>query len=146
MGKGLSPQSYGKHTAIALFSDSGAPDAIAKGATVEHQGVVKGRNDRRSAERKKLGSRSSREDATCDVSSASVSGQNTPKLPPSNQRTNPRKSRETARGRPVEVGGSGPCTKAERRRAPLNSGRGTPIPAYFRPYRSHARSVSVQRN
>lgn len=33
--KGLSPQSYGKHTATGPFCDSGAPGATADGAVVE---------------------------------------------------------------------------------------------------------------
>lgn len=38
--EGLSPQSYGKHAEIALFSDSGAPGAAADGADVETERVV----------------------------------------------------------------------------------------------------------
>lgn len=50
---GLSPQSYGEHSAIAPFRNSGTPGAAANGVAIETESVVKGRNYPRAQSPKK---------------------------------------------------------------------------------------------
>lgn len=85
--EGLTPPSYGKHTATAPNGDSGAPGATAHGAVVENHGASGGRNNRRSAGGQRLESQWSREGATCKISSKSASEQNIRDVSPSNRPT-----------------------------------------------------------
>ncbi|CAM9592772.1 unnamed protein product, partial [Sphacelaria rigidula] len=138
VGDEPSPQSYGKHRAITLFYDSGAPGAVVDGVPMQTEGVLDEGDERRSSQSVRVESQTPRKRTTHTVSSTCAAEVNSRELSASTAPTTichevgtpTREGRETTGGIPCEVGTSTPPSKTNKRRAPPGSGRGTPSHAH----------------
>ncbi|CAM9775590.1 unnamed protein product [Sphacelaria rigidula] len=139
VGDEPSTQSYGKHRAIALFYDSGAPGAVVDGVPMQTEGALDGGDGRRSSQSERVESRTPRERtahtvfSTCaaEVNSRELSASTAPTTICHEVGTPTREGRETTGGIPCEVATSTPPSKTNKRRAPPGSGRGTPSHAHI---------------